>query len=140
MPDTSVPITAGVGTAIATELHNSLYYQAFVPGVRYSSPMTEFKIDITASGDTDLVALTAGQIIKVYGLFLASQGAVDVILKDGTTPTELFPLVSLTGKGASWMLPRDSHIWCQTAAAAKLTLNCSAAIRVTGRLYYVKEA
>src|SRR4051812_5850417 len=114
MADTSVPITAGVGTAIATELHNALYYQSFVPGVRYTSPMSEFKIDITAAGDTDLVALTALMTIKVYGLFIAAQGAVDLILKDGTAGVELFPLLSLTGKGASWMLPRDGHIWCQT--------------------------
>src|SRR5947199_405222 len=136
MADTSVPITAGVGTAIATELAGGLYYQALVPGVRRASLFTELKIDIPASGDTDLVALTASSFIKVYGIFLAAQGAVDIILKDGTTPTELFPLISLTGKGASWMLPRDGHPWAVTAVSSKLTINCSAAIRITGRLYY----
>lgn len=139
MADASVAVTPGVGAPIAVEVAGGLDYQAVVPGLRRAALWTDLGVDITANGDTDLVALVAAKVIKLYGLFLMANGAVDLVLKDGTTPTNLFPLVPLLGKGASWLLPRDGHPWCVTAASAKLTINCSAAVRIAGRLYYVQE-
>lgn len=134
----NVAITPGVGASVATKDVGGVQYQVVetLPHRGKAATMSSVQINVSTSGDTDLVALVAAQFIRVMGFFMeAIGGSVDVILKDGTAAVNMSPAIRLVDKG-SWFLPKDGEPWFITAAGSKLTINLSAAIQVSGRIYY----
>ena len=91
------------------------------------------RINTAASGDTTLVAATAGKITRVYGLRLSVAGAVIVTIKRGSTVLEVFDFAA-----AGVMPPlamRDAPYY-ETAANEALIINLSGAVQCNGALEY----
>jgi hypothetical protein len=156
MPLTSVPITPGVGRAVATDLIGGLDYQTIKPAfgavgtatlVTGNSPLpvglaphavtpyTEIAVNCAANGDNDIIAAVGGITLRIYGFFLVFNDAVNVKWKDGAG-IDLHPALHFIGDGSAWMLPRDGAPWFTLTISNKLVLNLSAAVQVSGRLYY----
>ena len=152
-----VPITAGTGTVIATELVGGRNVQLVKPvhGIAgaftdvstasgmpvqptiISTDLTEVAINVASSGDNQIVALTAGQIIRVWAFWLKVNGAAGVDLKWRSATTDLHPALPFLHR-EGWVMPYQTRPWFTCTIAEALQLNLSAAIQVSGRLYYTK--
>lgn len=88
-------------------------------------------------GDNTLVAAVTGKKIRVVSLALvASGGANSVRLESGAGGTALTGVMALAANGQLvWQY--NPAGWCETAAAALLNLELSAALSVAGLLTYV---
>ena len=90
----------------------------------------------TAAGDNTLVAAVTGKRIRVHALFVvASGGANSVRLESGAGTLALTGVMDIVDNG-QLVLPHNSAGWCQTAVAALLNLELSAATPVGGLLVY----
>lgn len=90
-----------------------------------------------SSGDNTLVAAVTGEKIRVLALVLvASGGANTVRLESGASGTALTGQMDI-GDNGQLILPYNPAGWCETAAAALLNLELSAATAVAGLLAYV---
>lgn len=140
MADTSVPITAGIGTPVAVEVQNALDYQVVLPGAHLASPYTEAIINAALNGDNIIIAAPGAlKVIRVYGFILFAQGgAVNAKWTDGVGGTSLFgPVFPFNGVGAAWQQNRDGNPWWTGTANTALILNLSGAVQVGGRIWYV---
>lgn len=91
------------------------------------------RINTAASGDTELVAASAGQVCRVHGLRLSVAGAVIVQINAGGTVLEVFNFAA-----AGTMAPltlRFQHYY-ETAANEALNINLSDAVQCDGVLEY----
>lgn len=95
-------------------------------------------IQAAVAGDNTLVAAVAGKKIRVVSLVIvASGGANSVRLESGAGGTALTGVMDLPADG-QLILPYNPAGWCaDTAAAALLNLELSAATAVAGVLGYV---
>jgi hypothetical protein len=93
-------------------------------------------IDVSAIGDTELVAAVASRRLSVAGMFVVSEDVVNVTLKAGgvavTGPLPLaansgFVLPVSTGLGAGWAVAGDGE---------NLAIHLDAAVQVAGSLVY----
>jgi hypothetical protein len=157
----NVPITGGAGYVIATDDVGGVQYQVVkhaygadgvataltlttplpvAPGAQIVSDYTEVSINAATSGENTLVALTASQTIRVYGFFLIVNGAAGVSLKfrDGASGTDFHPALPFADK-SGWIVDPNGRPWFTTTAGVALILHLSAAIQVSGRLYYTKS-
>ena len=105
-----------------------------VPAV---SAFTEAPINASSSGDNTLVSGTGGQTVRAYKLFLVVAGDVNIKFKSGAG-TDLCPAMAMSA-GGSMTLDFDGEPWFTTAVGDGLVLNLSAAVQVSGRLYYTKS-
>lgn len=137
----NVAVTPGAGASIATDDCGASGQVQRVrvalggPGVMDDEIVTSVAINCAASGDNTIVALGASQTIRVYGFFLVAASSVSVKWRDGTAGTDFHPAIQV----GSWVLDRDRLPWFVTTASLALVLNLSAAIQVSGRLYYAKS-
>lgn len=92
------------------------------------------KIDAASSGNNTLVAAVASERVFVYRMFFLAVGAVDVEIRDGTT-TEMTGPMALNQTVGIWMDYSDEP-WFITTAGNALVMNLSAAVQVSGRVYY----
>lgn len=98
---------------------------------------TEARINVTASGDTELVSATASQTTKVYRLLLQAGGTANTVqIKDGSTVLIEFALAANEGV----VLDFQQYPWFTTSTNTALNINLSGATSVQGRLYYIKGA
>lgn len=94
-------------------------------------------IQAAALGDNTLVAAVAGKRIRVLSLVLVASGGVNTVrLESGAGGTALTGLMDLVAEG-QLVLPFNPAGWCETAVAALLNLELSAATAVAGMLAYV---
>lgn len=94
-------------------------------------------ISAATSGNNTLVAAVTGKRIRVLAMALVANGSVNVKAQSGAGGTDLTGLFYLVANGG-FVLPYNKLGWFQTAAAALLNLNLSAAIAVGGCLVYVE--
>ena len=94
-------------------------------------------IAASSSGNNTLVAAVAGKKIRVVGLWLISNGTVNVKFQSGAGGTDLTGLAYLVAN-AGMVLPFNPAGWFETAAATLLNANLSAAIAVGGSLAYIE--
>lgn len=94
-------------------------------------------INVSASGDTQLLAGTALQTIRLWKLFLVV--AAPVSLKFRSAANDLHPALPFVAGGA-WILDFDGEPWFTTTVAEAFAINLSAAVQVSGRWYYTKSA
>lgn len=90
-------------------------------------------INVAASGDTALVAATAGLRCRVHGLRLSVAGAVIVQIKAGSTVLETF---NFAGAGVMPPLPLRFQHYYETAPNQALNINLSGAVQCNGVLEY----
>jgi hypothetical protein len=102
-----------------------------------TSDLTALRINVSASGDTSLVAAVAAQTTRVHALRLSVAGAVIVQIKDGATVLEVF---NFGAAGGSIVIPFRSRPHYKTTANTALNINLSAAVQVDGRIEYVTTA
>jgi len=89
-------------------------------------------------GDNTLVAAVTGRRIRVLAAALvASGGANSVRFESGAGGTALTGVMDLAADG-QLLLPYNAAGWFQTAAAALLNLELSAATSVAGSLTYIE--
>jgi hypothetical protein len=94
-------------------------------------------INVSAAGDTQLLAGTTGQTIRLWKVFLTAEGGdVAIKFRDGTT--DLHPAITIK-KNGSFVLDLDAEPWFVTSAGNALQLNLSVAAQVSGRWYYTKS-
>lgn len=87
-------------------------------------------------GDNTLVAAVTGKRIRVHSLILvASGGANTVRLESGASGTAMTGQMNLAANG-QLVLPHAAGGWFQTAVAALLNLELSAATAVAGSIGY----
>lgn len=94
-------------------------------------------INISSSGDNTVIAGTGGQTIRVYKLFLVASAAVSLKYKDGAG-ADLTPALSMAANGGM-VLDFDSEPWFVTSPGNDFIANLSAAVQVSGRIYYSKS-
>lgn len=93
-------------------------------------------VQAATGGDNTLVAAVTGKRIRVHSLVLvATGGANNARLESGASGTAMTGIMGL-GANGQLVLPHSAAGWCQTAAAALLNLELSAATAVAGLLGY----
>lgn len=102
-----------------------------------SGTLTGAVINASSSGDNTLVSGTTSQTVRVYRLLLTAAGNVNVKFKDGAS-TDLTAALTLQAGGAI-VLDFDTEPWFVTSAGNGFVLNLSAAVQVSGRVWYVKN-
>jgi len=114
--------------------------RAPVPVAFGAQPVSDFQeraINCSTSGDNTLVTGVSGQSIRVYAFFLMVSGAVNLKFKDGAA-TDFFPAWPFLSAGAGWEKDPMGRPWLTTSGGNALVLNLSAAVQVSGRLYYTQ--
>ena len=91
-------------------------------------------INAASSSDNTLIAAVAGQTIRVHKLFFVASGAVNIKFKDGAS-TDLTPAMPIYA-GGGFTLDFDGDPWFVTTAGNAFVLNLSAAVQISGRIYY----
>lgn len=103
-------------------------------------------ISCATGAANDIVAATAGQVIRVLSLSLFATGTANTVYFHDDTPTALLadgtrpiPLDKTGAAGAAGVvLGFNPHGWFQTGTGKKLQLTLSAAQGVAGCISYVK--
>lgn len=101
-------------------------------------------ISTASLGNTELVALTSGETVYVCGYMVVGAGAVDVQFVYGTGTacatgeTDLTGAMSIAGAGGG--MAESSAFWrgMKGAASNAFCIELSAAVQVSGVLYYTK--
>jgi hypothetical protein len=106
--------------------------------IQHSSDTAKYAIiDAAGSGNNTLVAAVTGKKIRVLAFVMVGAGIVNVAFQSGAGGTALsgaMPLIANSVVFGSY----NPLGWFETAAAALLNLNLSAAIGVRGMLTYVE--
>lgn len=92
-------------------------------------------VNISASGDNTVQAIPAGKVFKIYGMFLQGGGAVDLIIKSGST--------AITGAitfdmGGEISIFDEKPILCGVALGEDIVFNLSGAVDMDGWLQYTE--
>lgn len=98
---------------------------------------TRAAINVASSGDNTLIAAVSSQTIRVHKLFLVVSGAVNIKFKDGAG-TDFHPALPMQA-GGGFVLDFDQEPWFVTSTNTALVLNLSAAVQVSGRIYYTQS-
>lgn len=154
----NVAVTEGLGKSISTDTIGGVEYARGklifgVDGVNAgdvaatnpfpvqhqlnTTDLTEIALNFAASGDNQIVAGTAAQIIRVWAFWLKVNGAAGVDLKFRTAANDLHPALPFLHR-EGWVMPFQSRPWFTCTVAEALQMNLSAAIQISGRLYYTK--
>lgn len=146
MADSSVAITAGSGTSIATLTNASSEHLQWVSAYHSTHGITSdadiltpkfAAISASTSGNNTLVAAVVSKKIRVLALSLSSNGTVNAKLQDGAGGTDVTGLYYLVAT-AGFVLPFNPVGWFETSSNTLLNLNLSAAIAVGGCLTYIE--
>lgn len=157
----NVDITPGSGKTIAADTISAVEYQRMklIHGAdgtndgdvqRYNGLPLSFALPktkrcsqvlvaATASGDTEVVALTASQTIRVFGAFFINNGDAEVTIHLRSANTPITPNIRLF-PGGSWFLPHCGEPYFITASGEALDINLSVAGTVGGWVDYEKSA
>jgi len=95
-------------------------------------------VSAAASGNNTLVAGVSGKKIRVVAYNLISAGVVNAKFQSGASGTDLTGLKYMPAAGNGICAPFSPIGWFETAAAALLNLNLSAAVAVGGEITYVE--
>jgi hypothetical protein len=94
-------------------------------------------IAASTSGNNTILAAVTGKKIRVLSLWLISNGTVNVKFQSAAGGTDLSGLAYLVAN-TGMVLPFNPAGWMETASAALLNLNLSAAIAVGGGFTYIE--
>ena len=82
------------------------------------------------------IAGVLGQTAKVYRLFLVAAGATNLTIKDGATA--LTGAIALPANG-SITLDFDGEPWFTGSPNTNFIINSSAAVQISGRIYFIQN-
>ena len=99
--------------------------------------LSSVSVSVSALGDNTLVAGVLGQKIRIYRLFLVFSSSAAVFFRDGVAGPALTGDM-LMYAGGSITFDFESEPWFQLATDSAFVLNLSAAVQVSGRVYYVQ--
>ncbi len=107
----------------------------FAFGARMNARLSEntLRINVAASGDTELVAAVSGARCRVHALRLSVAGAVMVSIKRGSTVLETF---NFAAAGVMPPLELRYQPYYVTAANEALNISLSGDVQVNGALEY----
>jgi hypothetical protein len=135
------PVWGGDGTGTDTAIANPLPAQTTLEVSQMSSLGTiatpQYAVINTSSiGDSTIVALVSGKVIRVLTYVLVADAAVAAKFTSGTAGTALTGAMSLSANGgvAAPFCP-VGHF--QTASGVALVLNLGAAVGVRGHLTFI---
>lgn len=114
---------------------NAIVPEVVIDGVAY--PLLTKQINVSSSGDNQIVAGVVSNLISVFGWIMSAAAPVDVIWRSGTTP-KVGPLHLGTTGGNVVDPTNPPTAWLTTAGGADLNLNLSGAVNVGGSLFYVQ--
>ena len=100
-------------------------------------PLLEVVVDVSSSGDNIIIAGSPGNTIRVFQLFLVVGDDTMLTFKDGGTEFD-GPLTML--KAGSITFDENNFHWFKTSPGNDFVINLSAAVQLSGRIYYVKSA
>ena len=126
-------VTANQGTAAAATAGWPVKYKTPT-----TSGLTAASVSVAASGDNTLVAGVSAQTVRVFRLFLVVASAVNIQFKNATAGTALTGVMTMTA-GGSFVLDFSGEPWFVTAVAGAFVLNLSAAVQVSGAVYYTQS-
>lgn len=152
-----VPITAGVGTSIATELIGGRNFQVVKlasgvassatdvspaaplpigPGLRTVEQCSRAAISVAAGGDNIIVAANVATKTRIYAMLLVAAAPVNVKIGESGVPT--YYTGAMTFATASMLfLPQIGEPWFVNSAVNLATiLNLSAAVLINGVIWY----
>lgn len=124
--DTTFPVTGTVTANPGTGTFTVAFQRPT------TSDLTEAIINIAASGDNTVIAAVAAQTIRIFKMFFVTASPVNVTVEDGAG-------VNLTGvmnnvRAGIWGF--DGEPWFTSASGGGFVINLSAAVQVSGRVYY----
>lgn len=169
-----VPITAGIGTSIATDLIGGANYQRVklisgvsgvsdgdiaaalglpikpqtglggnpflvAPGLKLTESYTRVALSFNTINDNNILAAVAAQFARIYGLILIADSPVSIKLGE-TGATYYTGAMKVNTGGGLMMLPQGEPYFITTAVNKGLVVNLSAAIQVSGVLWYQQGA
>lgn len=94
-------------------------------------------VTASASGATQIVAAVTGKRIRVLSYTYRVNGAVNVKWQSATTDLTGLSYNGAAGEGEAPSAPPGMYLF-QTAVAAALNINLSAAIAVGGHIQYIE--
>lgn len=98
-----------------------------------SSKSASVSVDAASLGDNTLITCPAGSTIRVFQMFIVLGGAANVTFKSGATSlTGALPMLS----NGDITLDYSGFPWFTTARDEDFVMNLSAAVQVSGRIYY----
>lgn len=126
-------VTSNQGTAAAATTGWPVKFQTPT-----TSGLTAASVSVAASGDNTLVAGVAAQTVRVFRIFFVVAGAVNIQFKAATGGTALTGVMTMSAGGAL-VLDFSGEPWFVTATAGAFVLNLSAAVQVSGAVYYTQS-
>lgn len=160
MADT-VPITPGVGAPIATDDIGGVHYQRLklisgvdgvndgdvaktnpLPtrtGIALARDFQVAQISVGTVGFNQVIAADGTKTIKVLGWAFKVAGAVAVKFRNDAGAADLTPAMPFATNGDGWVQDIIGQPYLVTAAAGNFGLSLSAAVAVTGLVFYTQE-
>jgi hypothetical protein len=160
MPD-NVSITPGAGAPIATDDIAGAHYQRgklihgadgvndgdvaktnplpVRTGIALTRDFSVATINVTAAGFTAVVAVDGTKTIKVLGWLFKVAGAVSVKFRNDIAGVDLTPSMPYANSGDGWVQDIIGQPYFVTAAGGNFGLTLSAAVPVTGLVFYTQE-
>jgi len=157
----NVAITPGAGAPIATDDIAGAHYQRVklihgADGVtdgdvaktnplpsRMGAALTrDFQvapINVAASGFNPVIAASGSMTIKVLGWAFKVGGAVTVKLRNEAGAVDFTPAMPYANSGDGWVQDLVGQPYFLTTAAGNFGLTLSAAVPVTGVVFYTQE-
>lgn len=157
----NVPITPGAGAPIATDDIGGSHYQRVklihgidsvsdgdiaktnpLPmraGVSLTRDFLVAPINVSAAGFTAIVAASGAMTIKVLGWAFKVGGGVSVKFRNEIGAADLTPSMPYANNGDGWVQDIIGQPYFITAAGGNVGLTLSAAVPVTGVLFYTQE-
>ena len=135
------PVWGADGTGTDTQVSQPLPAQTTLEVSQMSSLGTiatpQFAVINTSStGDTTIVALVSGKVIRVLSYVIVADGAVAAKFTSGTAGTALTGAMSLSANGGV-AAPFNPVGHFQTGSGVALVLNLGAAVGARGHLTYI---
>ena len=104
----------------------------FVPVARDLTPAV---ISFSSSGDNEVIAAVASEVIRVYAILFKMGGDADIIFKNGSTAlTGTMPFVQYE----SMILDPTDEPWYVMSTNTAFNINLSAAVQVSGTVWYTQ--
>jgi hypothetical protein len=91
-------------------------------------------VQVTGSGDNEIVAAVAGKKIRLLSYVLMASAAVNA--KWQSNATDITGLKYFVAAGGGIVAPHNPAGWCETVAGEKLDLNLSGAVPIGGEITY----
>jgi hypothetical protein len=120
------------GSGVTQPVSGTLSVQPAIPTV---SEYTVAAVNFSASGDNTVIAGTAAQTIRVYGIALTNAAtAITLTFKDGAS-------ISLSGalSLSAMVLDRDGQPHFVTTAGNAFVINLSGTSQVSGTIWFTKS-